>query len=380
MQDRTEVNRIQTAELQDDNLRIAFKEALAISNRHKGRSNLWGSLTILSNYAVIAGCIAVSEYSAKCLHRRAGWGIYSLMALVISSRLRAFEHMVHEASHNNLFTLARAHEWLEFTYAFPVFRTLHVEHHKYLGDPVRDSDVVRLIGYGFISDTPMSASRKTWLILGLPWTGWFQYEYITTLFTEFWMDSSCYPRSSFTGSSWTEFGWYYVIPWLGIFPIIRWWAELGEHVGMDMTKTLGTPGPMMGFGRAHHLNSQVPCYRLRRAQAELMTESTAFREKNVLANSMWETYSQIYTRPTIIKERLEGAKKIGGIGWECVVRTSNCEFAFDVFGVLGKTRKISKTKISQDLGRFIFLAKLSDDIMGSKDIYFGGEIRQIQWN
>ncbi|KAJ7891971.1 hypothetical protein B0H13DRAFT_2340374 [Mycena leptocephala] len=225
MQDRTKVNQIQTAELQDDNLRIAFKEALAISNGHKGRSNLWGSLTILSNYAVIAGCIAVSEYSAKCLHRRAGWGIYSLMALVISSRLRAFEHMVHEASHNNLFTLARAHEWLEFTYAFPVFRTLHVEHHKYLGDPVRDSDVVRLIDYGFISDTPMSASRKTWLILGLPWTGWFQYEYITTLFTEFWMDSSCYPSKLIYwivvlsavhfSDRWSEFGWYYVIPWLG---------------------------------------------------------------------------------------------------------------------------------------------------------------------
>jgi hypothetical protein len=33
------------------------------------------------------------------------------MALVISSRLRAFEHMVHEATHNNnLFTLARANE------------------------------------------------------------------------------------------------------------------------------------------------------------------------------------------------------------------------------------------------------------------------------
>ncbi|KAJ7844489.1 hypothetical protein B0H13DRAFT_2364221 [Mycena leptocephala] len=203
MPERTKVNRIQTAELQDDNLRIAFKEALAISNRHKGRSNL-----------------------------RAGWGIYSLVALVISSRLRAFEHMVHEASHNNLSTLARAHEWFEFTYAFPVFRTLHVDHHKYLGDPVRDSDVIRLIDYGFISDTPMSASRKTWLILGLPWTGWFQYEYINTLFTGFWMDSSSYPSKLIYwiavlsavhfSDRWTEFGWYYVIPWLGIFPIIRW--------------------------------------------------------------------------------------------------------------------------------------------------------------
>ncbi|KAJ7343924.1 fatty acid desaturase-domain-containing protein [Mycena albidolilacea] len=331
MQESAKVNRIQTAEPQDENLRIAFKEALAISNRHKGKSNLWGSLTILSNYVVIAGCIAVSEYSAKCLNRGAGWGIYSLMTLVISSRLRAFEHMVHEASHNNLFTLPRAHEWFEFTYAFPVFRTLHVEHHKYLGDPVRDSDVVRLIDYGFISDTPMSASRKTWLILGLPWTGWFQYEYINTLFTEFWMDSSRYPSKLIYwivvlsavhfSDRWTEFGWYYVIPWLGIFPILRWWAELGEHVGMDMTKDFGNSRTNDGFWQrwffyplndglhaAHHLNSQVPCYRLRRAQAELMAESTAFREKNVLANSMWETYSQIYTRPTIIKERVEGVR------------------------------------------------------------------------
>ncbi|KAJ7115475.1 hypothetical protein C8R44DRAFT_740051 [Mycena epipterygia] len=301
MQERAKVNRIQTAELQAENLRIGFKEALAISNRHKGRSNLWGSLTILSNYVVIAGCITVSEYSAKCLNRRAGWGIYSLMAVVISSRLRAFEHMVHEASHNNLFTLPRAHEWFEFTYAFPVFRTLHVEHHKYLGDPVRDSDVVRLIDYGFISDTPMSASRKTWLILGLPWTGWFQYEYINTLFTEFWMDSSCYPSKLITGLSWTEFGRYYIIPWLGIFPMIRWtndgfWQRWFFYSLND------------GLHAAHHLNSQVPCYRLRRAQAELMAESTAFREKNVLANSMWETYSQIYTRPTIIKERVEGVR------------------------------------------------------------------------
>jgi hypothetical protein len=38
MQESAKVNRIQTAEPQDENLRIAFKEALAISNRHKGVS------------------------------------------------------------------------------------------------------------------------------------------------------------------------------------------------------------------------------------------------------------------------------------------------------------------------------------------------------
>ncbi|KAF8180671.1 hypothetical protein K438DRAFT_1976499 [Mycena galopus ATCC 62051] len=61
-----------------------------------------------------------------------------------------------------------------------------------------------------------------------------------------------------------------------------------------------------GLHATHHLNSQVPCYRLRKAHAELMAESSAFREKNVVANSIWETFSQIYTRPTIIKEGVKG--------------------------------------------------------------------------
>ncbi|KAJ6631284.1 hypothetical protein B0H10DRAFT_1978038 [Mycena sp. CBHHK59/15] len=63
-----------------------------------------------------------------------------------------------------------------------------------------------------------------------------------------------------------------------------------------------------GLHAAHHLSSQVPCYRLRKAQAELMAESKAFREKNIFVNGMWETFSQIYTRPTIIRERVEGVR------------------------------------------------------------------------
>ncbi|KAJ7743612.1 fatty acid desaturase-domain-containing protein [Mycena metata] len=315
----------------------AFKEALAITNRHKFRSNFWGILAIAGNYAAIAACIVISEHISTRLDSKGQWAGYILMALVISSRLRAFEHMVHEASHNNLFTVPRAHEWFEFTYAFPVFRllkvfrTLHLEHHKYLGDPVRDADVVRFIDYGFIADVQMSASRKTWLMFGLPFTGWFHYEYINTLFIEFWAHPSCYPSKLIywitvlaavhLSDNWAGFGWYYVVPWLGILPVTRWWAELGEHLGMDMTGQFGNSRTNDGFWQrwwihpfndglhaAHHLNSQVPWYRLRVAHTQLMSESRAFREKNVIANSMWETFSQIYTRPTIVKERVEGVR------------------------------------------------------------------------
>ncbi|KAJ7681993.1 fatty acid desaturase-domain-containing protein [Mycena polygramma] len=342
MKDNTQPDSTKIEHNDDDALQVAFKEALAISNRHKGRSNFWGTLAILSNYAAIAGCIIISEYAHVQFNDRAGWAVYCLMALVISSRLRSFEHLVHEASHNNLFTLPRAHEWFEFTYAFPVFRllkarlqlvfrTLHLEHHKYLGDPVRDADVVRFIDYGFISDTPMSPGRKTWLMFGLPFTGWFHYEYICTLFTEFWTERSCYPSKFIywvlvlttvhLSGTWTAFGWYYVVPWLGILPITRWWAELGEHLGLDMTGNFGNSRTNDGFWQrwwihplndglhaAHHLNSQVPYYRLRKAQAELLAESSAFREKNVFVNGIWETFGQIYTRPTIIKEQVEGVR------------------------------------------------------------------------
>ncbi|KAF8207342.1 hypothetical protein K438DRAFT_1962271 [Mycena galopus ATCC 62051] len=312
MDETVESEPTRNAKLEVDALDIAYKEALAITNRHKGRSNMWGVYAILGNYLAIAGCIAVSEYSCARLSSTAGCAMYFLMALIISSRLRAFEHLVHEASHNNLFTVPRAHEWFEFTYAFPVFRllkvfrTLHLEHHKYLGDPVRDADVVRFIDYGFIGDTQMSAGRKTWLMFGLPFTGWFHYEYFNTLFTEFWMHPSCYPSKAIYWivvlaavhffDNWVGFGWYYVIPWLGILPVTRWWAELGEHLGMDMTGHFGNSRTNDGFCQQW----------LRKAHAELMAESSAFREKNVVANSIWETFRQIYTRPTIIKEGVKG--------------------------------------------------------------------------
>ncbi|KAJ7485676.1 fatty acid desaturase-domain-containing protein [Mycena latifolia] len=295
------------------------------------KANFWGVFTIASNYAVIATCIIISEYACPRLETRAAWAVYTGMILVISSRLRAFEVLIHEGCHNNIFTKPPAHEWFEFTYTFPVFRLLrpyrssHFHHHKYFGDPVRDPDVARLVEYGLISDRPISASRKTWLIFGLPF-GWLQYENLTTYFAEFWTSSTCYPSKLIywvvvlaavhVSRTWGKFGEYYIIPCLGILPIMRWWGEIGEHLGMDMTAHFGNSRINDGFWHrwwlyphndgmhaVHHLNGEVPSYRLHNAQLDLMAGSKAYREKNVVAKSMSETFSQFYTRPTIVRER-----------------------------------------------------------------------------
>ncbi|KAJ7284948.1 fatty acid desaturase-domain-containing protein [Mycena rebaudengoi] len=327
----------------EDDLQAAFREALATSNRHKGKSNFYGLLAIANNYVVFALCVYLSEYASSHFETAAARGTYILMVLVIGSRMRAFENLVHEASHNNLFTNPRAHEWLEFTYAFPVFRllksyrTLHLEHHKYLGDPVRDADVVRFIDHGFIADQPISARRKTWLMFGLPFTGWLHYEYMNTTFTEFWSDPARYPlklvfwvvvlSAVHFCNVWEGFGKYYAVPLFGILPVTRWWAELGEHIGMDMTQNFGNSRtndgflqrwwihpPNDGLHAAHHLNSQIPFHRLRQAHRELVTESKAFREKNIVANGMWETFAQMY-RPTKIWARVKGVWNNGHQSW-----------------------------------------------------------------
>jgi hypothetical protein len=46
-----------------------------------------------------------------------------LTVLAIDFRLRAFEHLIHEAFHDNLFTHPRAGKWLD---VFPVFCLLKV--------------------------------------------------------------------------------------------------------------------------------------------------------------------------------------------------------------------------------------------------------------
>ncbi|KAF9444034.1 hypothetical protein P691DRAFT_807990 [Macrolepiota fuliginosa MF-IS2] len=322
----------------------ALKEAIAISNRHKGRDNVKAMFAIINNYITCFVCASLCEYMQRNYpnDRTLWWTVYTVAALIIASRLRAFENLVHEASHNNLFTLARMHDKLEFLFAFPVFRVLkiyrtqHIEHHKYIGDPALDADVARFIHYGLVSDRPLDSRRFWWLVYGLPFTGWLQYEYIVTTFAEFWMTPTSYPSKLLYWSAilaivqhqnaWKGFGLYFVVPWMVILPVTRWWAEMSEHLGLNMTDHFGNSRTNDGFWQqwwihplndglhaTHHLNSQVPFHRLRGAHEELMQKSTEYRTRNVFSHGLRETFLQILTRPTIVR-----SKAVHGVraGWK----------------------------------------------------------------
>jgi fatty acid desaturase len=175
----------------------------------------------------------------------------------------------------------------------------------------------------------MTPRRYWWFVFGLPLTGWFHYEYLSTLFLEFWTSPTSYPSKVIYWSvvlttvqlygKWPGFAMYYIVPVFGILPVTRWWAELGEHLGLDMTGNFGNSRTNDGFWQrwwiyplndglhaAHHLNSQVPCYRLRRVHKELLTEIAEFRTKNQFSNGVLETFRQIIAAPTVVREGTGG--------------------------------------------------------------------------
>lgn len=307
----------------------SLQQALAVAETYRIRNSLKASVAIANNYLVSASCIAVVEWAFRMsqMSATASYALYLLSLFIIASRMRAMENLVHEASHNNLFPSAPLHQRFQFLYAFPVFRVLedyrrsHMVHHKHLGDPQKDPDVLRLHDLG-LDRLP---ERPVWYLLGVPMTGYLTYEYLTTTFREFWgSPSSRLSKLVFWFAVllavwWTatfqEFAYYYLIPLLAVLPVTRYWAEAAEHLGLDLRGGFGSSRTNIGFlhmwlmnphndgyHAAHHLCSQIPFHLLPEAHDHLMKASNEFATHSTISSGMLETFVQIATKKTIFKE------------------------------------------------------------------------------
>ncbi|KAL9599859.1 MAG: hypothetical protein Q9219_003553 [cf. Caloplaca sp. 3 TL-2023] len=306
--------------------------ALETAKTYRQRSGLRTSLAILANYAVFGTCILLSKRAeeASMIGQGLARAIYVAAVLVIASRLRALENLVHEASHNNLFSSTGLHHDLQFLYAFPTFRIVedyrrsHLIHHKFLGDRRKDPDVVRLYGLG-LDKLP---EHRFWYLGVLPATGFLTYEYLVTTVLEFWQSPSArvskmvYWTAVLLGvvlaNALRGFVNYYLVPLLVILPVTRYWAEISEHLGLDLRGVFGSSRSNIGFVHrwymnphndgyhaVHHLCSQVPFYLLPKAHVALMESSAEFAEKTVLSHGFWETWHQMCTGRTMTKDSRE---------------------------------------------------------------------------
>lgn len=307
----------------------SLQHALELTKTYRQRDTWKAIAAILSNYSVIATCIGLSQ-SAATAWSLPEWitrALYAFSIIVIASRLRALENLVHEASHNNLFPSAIFHRHLQFLYAFPVFRIVedyrrsHLIHHKHLGDPNRDPDVIRFFSLGL----DCLPERPLWYLLGLPMTGFLTYEYLTTTFWEFWESSSQrFAKTAFwaslaLGLVYTRVHWgfvyYFLVPFFLIVPVTRYWAEVSEHLGLDLRGEYGGSRTNVGFVHqwylnphndgyhaVHHLCSQIPFYLLPQVHTILERGSEDFASRSLTSYGVMKTFRQLAAGKTIVKD------------------------------------------------------------------------------
>ena len=312
-----------------DSTDASLQQALAVAKIYRERKSLKAAWAIATNYMVSASCVAIVESAFRTSQMPAviSYAFYYLSLLIIASRMRAMENLVHEASHSNLFSSAPLHQRSQFLYAFPVFRVLedyrrsHMVHHKHLGNPQKDPDILRLHALG-LDHLP---ERPVGYLLGMPMTGYLTYEYLMTTFREFWGSPSCrWSKSVFWFAVllvvwWTDtfriFAYYYLIPFFAVLPVTRYWAECAEHLGLDLREQFGSSRTNIGilhmwlinplndgYHAAHHVCGQIPFHLLPEAHDHLMKASTEYAKKTTISRGMVETFVQIATKKTIFKE------------------------------------------------------------------------------
>ena len=324
------IHTVSDLKLQTDIQRLTpYRRALKTADMFRQRNSLRAFVAIFSNYVCIAACTLAVE-AANLVPGTPKWlarSLYILCIIVIASRQRAFENLVHEASHNNLFSNKHLHERLEFLYAFPVFRILqsyrrsHMVHHKHLGDPEKDPDAIRIRELG-LQNLP---ARPKWYLLGVPLTGFLTYEYFNTTMLDFWttperqISKTVYWAGVALALQYTQsfhlFAYYYLLPLLLILPITRYWAEASEHVGLDMTAPFGNSRSNIGFlhrwylhphndgyHAVHHLQSQIPFHALPTAHRALMQASPEFEKRTVVSAGIVQTFRQMSVSETVMKE------------------------------------------------------------------------------
>lgn len=262
------------------------------------RSSISAIIAISMDYALISLVIALYLVYPH-------WYTYVISIIVIGSRFRALENLLHEASHFHLFRNKRVNDVIGLLLcacptgsSLQAYRQSHFSHHRWLGSADKDPDLQRYIKIG-IDDMPFSKKRMFWQIIK-----------IVTL-----IEVPRYVASSLKSFVWsgesTSYGenilrivyysaliliftlahvWFYalifwLIPLLTTFQIIRYLAEISEHGGLykkyDHTLFLTRNNfchPLLRailyphadyFHLVHHLFPAVPWRNLHKAHALL---------------------------------------------------------------------------------------------------------------
>jgi fatty acid desaturase len=202
---------------------------------------------------VAVGAFAIyvlSSMGAAALHHGllrwqpvAGWLAYPLVAFFIGTRFRAIGNMLHETCHGILVHGRAANMYIGRILAiidfvdFDVYTKEHFSHHRYLGDPEKDLDFKSRQRFGF-GEHDVAFVRKHFL---RPISLFHVPTFVRPVFISrhdppavlcgrliylgmlFGAAATVGVRAMFL---------YYLIPYLTMYQIIRYWSDAVDHAGI----------------------------------------------------------------------------------------------------------------------------------------------------
>lgn len=263
------------------------------------KDNYHNIFALIFDWLVILGSACISIYMSNLI-------IYIISIILIGSRMRAFDNLMHEACHRSLFTNKFYNKWIAcLLVAFPIFTSFttycnsHFKHHRNLWDEEKDPDTKRYCIVGL--DKPQKDVKKFIInhivkvlflfhvpkyVLGTVSANLYSRD---TPKSEIWTRNIFWVTIitlSIMFNFWLYVILYWFIPLLTTFQIIRYWAEMAEHSGLNndseltaSRNTFGMPWTIFlfhphhdNFHLVHHLFPAIPHYNLKKAHIILMKD------------------------------------------------------------------------------------------------------------
>jgi fatty acid desaturase len=241
---------------------------------------------------------------------------YVIAVALIGSRQYALgEAMAHEASHYNLCRSRRMNDLLGRVAIWPMAMTLrgyrryHVAHHRVpLSDPL--NNVYDEYAEWGLPDhrEPLTSTEAIWHLLVKPLAGYISLLHLWFLISTFWTEAELKETwwlllflvvsaalAVVTGYS-SVLLWYWIVPYLAVFPVLNFWSEVGDHyrVAGANTRTdtnwfLNTLlSQNIGYHALHHRRPDIPWFRLRDIYCAMGSDV-----KDQLSSGYPETFQQI---------------------------------------------------------------------------------------